>query len=138
MSHMATFTSIDDYVASFPDGPREILEQVRDAMRRGAPGSEEKIRYGMPALMFRDRYGLHFAGWKKHVGLYPVAGLRRCARGAGGAPPRRARTPCSSSTPSRCPTTSSSGSPASSRHATPTDRPTRLNAPPGRRPRGDR
>ena len=37
MTRMATFTSIDDYVASFPDGPREILEQVRDAMRRGAP-----------------------------------------------------------------------------------------------------
>jgi len=73
MRRMATFTSIDDYVASFPDGPREILERVRDAVRRGAPGSEEKIRYGMPALMFRDRYGLHFAGWKKHVGLYPVA-----------------------------------------------------------------
>jgi uncharacterized protein YdhG (YjbR/CyaY superfamily) len=73
MGRMATFTSIDDYVASFPDGPREILEQVRDAMRRGAPGSQEKIRYGMPALMFRDRYGVHFAGWKKHVGLYPVA-----------------------------------------------------------------
>src|SRR6188472_1610692 len=75
MRRMATFTSIDDYVASFPDGPREILERVRDAVRRGAPGSEEKIRYGMPALMFRDRYGLHFAGWKKHVGLYPVAVL---------------------------------------------------------------
>jgi uncharacterized protein YdhG (YjbR/CyaY superfamily) len=75
MGHMTTFASIDDYVASFPEGPREILEQVRDAMRRGAPGSEEKIRYGMPALMFRDRYGLHFAGWKKHVGLYPVAAL---------------------------------------------------------------
>ena len=65
--------TVDAYVQGFPDGPREILEQVRDAMRRGAPGSEEKIRYGMPALMFRDRYGLHFAGWKKHVGLYPVA-----------------------------------------------------------------
>ena len=69
---MATFTSIDDYVASFPDGPREILEQVRDAMRRGAPGSEEKIRYGMPAVMFGHRYGMHYAGWKKHIGLYPV------------------------------------------------------------------
>ena len=75
MGRITTFASIDDYVASFPDGPRQVLEQVRDAMRRGAPGSEERIRYGMPALMFRDRYGLHFAGWKKHVGLYPVGPL---------------------------------------------------------------
>ena len=38
-------------------------------------GGEEKIRYGMPAVMFADRYGIHFAGWKKHVGLYPVGEL---------------------------------------------------------------
>ena len=36
---------------------------------------EEKIRYGMPAVMFADRYGIHFAGCKKHVGLYPVGEL---------------------------------------------------------------
>ena len=64
--------TVDEYVATFPDGPREVLEQVRDALRRAVPGAEERIRYGMPALMFRDRYAIHFAGWKKHVGLYPV------------------------------------------------------------------
>ena len=25
-----------------------------------------------PAIMVDGRYGLHFAGWKKHIGLYPV------------------------------------------------------------------
>ena len=70
-----TPTTIDEYVAGFPDGPREILEQVRDALRRAVPGGEEKIRYGMPAIMFADRYGIHFAGWKKHVGLYPIGEL---------------------------------------------------------------
>ena len=29
----------------------------------------------MPAFMLGDRYALHFAGWKHHVGLYPVAPL---------------------------------------------------------------
>lgn len=67
--------TVDAYVAGFPDGIREVLEQVRDALRRAVPGGEEKIRYGMPAIMFRDRYGIHFAGWKKHVGLYPVGEL---------------------------------------------------------------
>ncbi|MFC3805179.1 iron chaperone [Terrabacter sp. MAHUQ-38] len=71
----ATPTTIDDYVAGFPDGPREVLEQVCEALRRAVPGGEEKIRYGMPAIMFADRYGIHFAGWKKHVGLYPVGEL---------------------------------------------------------------
>ncbi|KRF42591.1 hypothetical protein ASH01_17400 [Terrabacter sp. Soil811] len=68
-------TTVDAYVHGFPDGPRQVLEQVHAALRRAVPGGEEKIRYGMPAIMFADRYGIHFAGWKKHVGLYPVGEL---------------------------------------------------------------
>lgn len=41
-------------------------------MRRGLPGAEERIRYGMPALMLGGRYALHFAGWTHHVGIYPA------------------------------------------------------------------
>src|SRR3954464_11854607 len=70
-----TPTTVEAYVSGFPDGPREVLEQVHAALRRAGPDGEEKIRYGMPAIMFADRYGLHFAGWKKHVGLYPVGEL---------------------------------------------------------------
>jgi len=72
---MVQAATVDEYVAGFPDGPRQVLEQVCATLRAALPGAEEKIRYGMPALMFADRYGLHFAGWKKHVGLYPVGAL---------------------------------------------------------------
>jgi uncharacterized protein YdhG (YjbR/CyaY superfamily) len=68
-------TTVTAYVDGFPEGQRAVLEQVRAALRRAVPGGEEKIRYGMPAVMFTDRYGIHFAGWKKHVGLYPVGEL---------------------------------------------------------------
>lgn len=68
-------SGIDAYVDSFPPEVREVLAEVAAAIRRALPGAEEKIRYGMPAFVFHDRYGLHFAGWKKHVGLYPVARL---------------------------------------------------------------
>lgn len=68
-------TSVDAYVDSFAPEVREVLAEVAAALRRALPGAEEKIRYGMPAFVFHDRYGLHFAGWKKHVGLYPVARL---------------------------------------------------------------
>jgi uncharacterized protein YdhG (YjbR/CyaY superfamily) len=68
-------TTVTAYVDGFPEGQREVLVQVRAALRRAVPGGEEKIRYGMPAIMFTDRYGIHFAGWKKHVGLYPVGEL---------------------------------------------------------------
>ena len=73
---MSDPTSVDDYVAGFPEETRAILTEVASAIRRALPGAEERIRYGMPAFMFEGtRYGLHFAGWKKHVGLYPVAAL---------------------------------------------------------------
>lgn len=68
-------TSVTAYLQGFPEGQREVLEQVRAALLRAVPDGEEKIRYGMPAVMFARRYGIHFAGWKKHVGLYPVGEL---------------------------------------------------------------
>ena len=65
----------DDYLATFPDEVRPILTEVAEALRRALPGAEERIRYGMPAFLLSDRYALHFAGWKHHVGLYPVSPL---------------------------------------------------------------
>jgi len=63
---------IDTYLAAFSAEQREVLEKVRRSIRSRVPSPEEKIRYGMPAIMLGGRYALHFAGWKKHVGLYPV------------------------------------------------------------------
>lgn len=67
--------SIDAYIADLPEDVRPILREVRAAIRAALPDGEERIRYGMPAVMLNDRYAIHFAGWKKHVGLYPVARL---------------------------------------------------------------
>jgi uncharacterized protein YdhG (YjbR/CyaY superfamily) len=65
-------TTVDDYVASFEGEQREMLERVRSTILEAVPGAEEKIRYGMPAVMLGGRYAIHFAAWKKHLGLYPV------------------------------------------------------------------
>lgn len=62
----------EDYIAGFTPEVQDILNRVREAIRSQVPGATEKIRYGMPAVMLGGRYALHFAGWKKHVGLYPV------------------------------------------------------------------
>ena len=48
---------------------------MRQAIRAALPDAEERIRYGMPAVMLDDRYALHYAGWKKHIGLYPIPAL---------------------------------------------------------------
>ena len=67
--------TVDDYVASFPPDVREVLERVRAAIHAGVPDGAEKVRYGMAAVMLGGRYAIYFAGWKHHVGLYPVPGF---------------------------------------------------------------
>ena len=67
--------AVDAYVARFPPDVQERLTRLRHVILEHLPGGEETIRYDMPAVMVGARYGLHFAGWKKHVGLYPVPTL---------------------------------------------------------------
>lgn len=67
--------TVDEYVASFPDDIAARLAQVRSAIRAEVPDPEEKMRYGIAAVMLGGRYALHFAGWKQHIGVYPVPPL---------------------------------------------------------------
>jgi len=77
---MAAPATVDEYIAGFPPEVAERLTRVRaeivDAVTAasGTP-PEQKVRYGIAAVMLGGRYALHFAGWKKHIGLYPVPTL---------------------------------------------------------------
>jgi len=77
---MATPSSVDEYIAGFPREVADRLQRIREvivaavASNSGA-APEEKMRYGIAAVMLGGRYALHFAGWKKHIGLYPVPAL---------------------------------------------------------------
>ncbi len=61
---------IDEYIARFPADVRVILERVRTTIRTAAPEAKETISYQMPAF---KQHGIlvYFAGWQKHIGLYP-------------------------------------------------------------------
>lgn len=77
---MAAPATVDEYIAGFPPDVAERLQRIRGivvAAVRDATGAEpeEKIRYGIAAVMLGGRYALHYAGWKKHIGLYPVPTL---------------------------------------------------------------
>jgi uncharacterized protein YdhG (YjbR/CyaY superfamily) len=45
---------------------------VRHAIRDAAPQAEEKISYGMATFTVDGTPLIYFAGWKNHVGIYPV------------------------------------------------------------------
>jgi uncharacterized protein YdhG (YjbR/CyaY superfamily) len=67
-----TFRTVDKYIASFPADVQGQLQGVRRAMRAAAPGTEEAISYGIPTLMLDGRYLMYFAGWKRHISVYPI------------------------------------------------------------------
>ena len=63
--------TIDEYIGSFPDEVRTILQQLRQAIKAAAPEAEEAIKYGMPTFTLHGNL-VYFAAWKKHIGLYPI------------------------------------------------------------------
>jgi uncharacterized protein YdhG (YjbR/CyaY superfamily) len=62
---------IDLYIAGFPSGTQELLNQLRTAIWGAAPEAEELISYQMPAFKIYGRILVYFAGYKKHIGFYP-------------------------------------------------------------------
>ena len=66
------FSTIDEYINTFPADVRKVLERVRRTIRKAAPGSEEAISYQMPTFRLNGRNLVHFAGYEKHIGLYPT------------------------------------------------------------------
>jgi uncharacterized protein YdhG (YjbR/CyaY superfamily) len=66
-------TTVDEYLAGFPDDARAILERVRATIRDALPDADEVISYGIPTFRAGGHYVLYIAGWTKHVGVYPVS-----------------------------------------------------------------
>ena len=66
------FTTVADYLASFPPEVHEILDEVREAVRQAAPEAEEVISYQIIAFKVNGQRMVYLAGWKNHIGLYPI------------------------------------------------------------------
>ena len=63
-------TNIDEYIASFPDNIKKVLEQLRSTIRQAAPKAEEAISYGMPSFKLNGNM-IWFGAFSKHIGFYP-------------------------------------------------------------------
>lgn len=66
------YSSIDEYIRSFPEHIRKKLEELRNAIKEFVPEAQEKISYQMPAF-FLNGVLVWFAGFSKHIGFYPGA-----------------------------------------------------------------
>jgi uncharacterized protein YdhG (YjbR/CyaY superfamily) len=71
MKKVTPARTVDEYISAFPKNVREILEEIRQTIRKAAPAAEETISYSIPAFKLKGNYLAYFAAFKKHIGLYP-------------------------------------------------------------------
>jgi uncharacterized protein YdhG (YjbR/CyaY superfamily) len=69
---MKQFSTIDEYVKTFPTNIQNILEKMRHVIKEAAPEAVEAISYRMPTFKLDGKNLVYFAAFKNHVGFYPI------------------------------------------------------------------
>ena len=67
------FETIDEYIKTFPKDVQIILGKMRETIKRAAPDAVETISYQIPTFKLKGTSLVHFAAFRKHIGLYPPA-----------------------------------------------------------------
>ena len=71
--------SIDEYIAIQDEKVQPKLKEIRAVLRAALPDAEERISWSMPTY-WKGRNIIHFAAFKKHIGLYPGDGATAAFR----------------------------------------------------------
>jgi Uncharacterized conserved protein len=72
--------SVDEYIADTPPTAQKRLREMRKCLREAAPGANESLKWGSPALSY-DTILFMYAAHKNHVSLYPTpAAVRAFAK----------------------------------------------------------
>lgn len=69
---MPKYTSVEEYLAALPQDVRAVVVEIRRRVLLVVPDAGERISYDMPGMTSGGAVFLHYAGWKKHVSIYPV------------------------------------------------------------------
>jgi uncharacterized protein YdhG (YjbR/CyaY superfamily) len=62
-----------EYAGRFSEDIRQLLNQLRQAIREAAPQAQETISYSMPAFRLDGGILVWFAAHANHIGFYPGA-----------------------------------------------------------------
>jgi len=65
------FKNVDDYIDSFAEPVKGILQRLRLIIKEEVPEAQETIKYSMPTFMYHGNL-VYFGAWKKHIGFYPI------------------------------------------------------------------
>ena len=63
-------STIDEYIAEQPEAIQPLLHKIRETILSAAPEAQEKISWRMPTFWQKENL-IHFAAFKKHIGIYP-------------------------------------------------------------------
>jgi uncharacterized protein YdhG (YjbR/CyaY superfamily) len=63
--------SVAEYIEVAPPEARKRLREMRACLRKAAPGAEESLKWGVPALSYQ-RILFTYAAFKRHISLYPT------------------------------------------------------------------
>jgi uncharacterized protein YdhG (YjbR/CyaY superfamily) len=72
MANRSTAGSMDEYIAGFPPETQKALQALRALIKACAPDAIETISYAIPTFDLNGRHLVHFAGYERHVGFYPI------------------------------------------------------------------
>ena len=64
-------TSVEAYIAGFPEEIQAILQRVRATIKEAAPDAQEAIKYGLPTMVLHGNL-VHFGAFRDHIGFYPT------------------------------------------------------------------
>ena len=67
------FTTVDEYIDSFPAPVRKMLKEIRKTIREAAPEAKEQISYNIPAFKLNSKGLVWFAAFTHHISMYPVS-----------------------------------------------------------------
>ena len=64
--------TVDEYIELFSGSTQERLRQLRELIVSVLPDSQEVISYAIPAYKVDKTAIIYFAGYEKHISLYPL------------------------------------------------------------------
>jgi len=66
--------NVDAFIRASPQETQAKLRELRAIVRTTVPGAIESISYRMPMYKLNGKALVAFAGFKNHIGFYPMSG----------------------------------------------------------------